>query len=180
MSAVEERLQRIEDRLELLELPARYSKAIDDRDIGAMRDLFCTDGVVYFADGVACEGIDALEEFWVEILSGYGMSIHIPHAQVVEQLAGDEATGWVLAHAELAVGDRYVVAAIRYEDEYRRVDGRWRFASRRLLFWYFTDADELAATIVSPDRKRFRTAPRPADLPESLGTYRAFRERVAR
>jgi hypothetical protein len=60
------------------------------------------------------------------------------------------------------------------------VDGRWRFASRRLLFWYFTDADELAATIVSPDRKRFRTAPRPADLPESLGTYRAFRERVAR
>lgn len=180
MNSLEDRLQRTEDRLELLELPARYSKAIDDRDIAAMRELFCDDGIVYFADGVACAGIEALEEFWVDILSGYGMSIHIPHAQVVERLEGDEAAGWVLAHAELAVGDRYVVAAIRYEDEYRRVDGRWRFASRRLLFWYFTDFEELAETIVSTDRKRFRTAPMPADLPEGLASYRAFVERVSR
>ena len=178
--ALEDRLQRVEDRLELLELPARYHRAIDDRDISELVALFTEDGRFVHTDGSGPVGRDAIERFYVDILGGYGMSVHIPHAQVIERLDGDEANGWVLAHAELAVDDRYVVVALRYEDEYRRVEGRWLFASRTLWFWYFTDSEDLAATVGSPNRKRFRGEPRPGDLPESLATYRDFVAEVSR
>ena len=172
---LDRRLRRIEDRLELLELPARYARAIDDRDIPALLDCFCVDGTFERIDGThSFTGHAALEAFWRDILGGYGMSIHIPHAQVVDRIEGDAASGWVMSHAELAVGEQFVVGAFRYHDDYRRVDGRWRFRRRRLAFWYFTDWTELADTIPSLDRQRFRTAARPADLPESLESYREF------
>jgi uncharacterized protein (TIGR02246 family) len=177
---VEAALTRLEDRLELLELPARYARAIDDRDIPALIDTFCEDGRFVRADGSGPVGRDALERHYVGILRGYGMSLHVPHAQVIERLDGDEATGWVLAHAELCADDRYVVAAMRYEDEYRRVDGRWRFSSRTTSFWYFTDWAELAETAVTADRTRFRLAPSAADLPEGLASYREFVAGAAR
>lgn len=173
-AALDDRLRRVEDRLELLELSGRYHQAIDDRDIPALVALFTADGKFVHTDGSGPVGRDAIERFYVDILGGYGMSVHIPHAQVIERLEGDDASGWVLAHAELSVGDTYVVVALRYEDEYRRVDGRWRFASRTLWFWYFADSQDLAQTVVSSNRKRFRSDPRPGDLPELLPTYRDF------
>jgi uncharacterized protein (TIGR02246 family) len=179
-AAFEERLRRVDDRIELLELPGRYHQAIDDRDIPALVALFTEDGRFVHTDGTGPIGRDEIEQFYLDILGGYGMSVHIPHAQVIERLAGDEASGWVLAHAELAVGDRYVVVALRYEDEYRRVEGRWRFASRTLWFWYFADSEELSETVVSPNRKRFRSDPRPGDLPELLPTYRDFVTRTSK
>ena len=49
--ALEDRLQRVEDRLELLELPARYHRAIDDRDISELVALFTEDGRFVHTDG---------------------------------------------------------------------------------------------------------------------------------
>jgi ketosteroid isomerase-like protein len=168
-------LQRLEDRLELLELPARYSRAIDDRDIPTLVALFCDDGAFVHANGGrSILGKEAIEAFYRDILGGYGMSIHIPHAQVVDSIDGDEARGWVLSHAELAVGDDYVVVALRYEDQYTRVEGRWRFKERKLSFWYFAKWNELGTVVPSEDRMRFRGEPRPADLPESLPTFGEF------
>jgi ketosteroid isomerase-like protein len=177
---IAERLQRVEDRLELRELPARYARAIDDRDIPALLACFCEDGTFERIDGEhSFTGHEELERFWRQILTGYGMSIHIPHAHVIDRLEGDEASGWVMSHAELAVGESFVVGAFRYHDDYRRVDGRWRFQRRRIAFWYFTDFTELAKAVPTLERQRFRTDPRPADLPESLATYADFVARGA-
>jgi uncharacterized protein (TIGR02246 family) len=172
---LERRMRRLEDRLELQELPARYARAIDDRDIPGLLECFCEDGTFARYDGSSSvTGHEAIERFYREILGGYGMSVHIPHVQVVETLDDDTASGWVLSHAELAAGDRFVVCAIRYHDDYRRDDGRWRFQRRRVAFWYFADWAELAEVVPSPDRQRFRTVPRAPDLPESLPSYADF------
>jgi uncharacterized protein (TIGR02246 family) len=170
-----QRLRRLEDRFELLELPARYSRSIDDRDIATLVDLFCEDGAFVHADGGRqIVGRQEIEDFYRRVLSGYGMSIHIPHAQVVNRIDGDEASGWVLAHAELAAGTEYVVVALRYEDDYRRVDGRWRFARRALSFWYFANWRDLADVVPDRDRLRAGGRSRLPDLPESLPTYLEF------
>ena len=171
----DERYQWFADRLELLELPARYARAIDDRDIPGLIDLFCEDGAFAHADGgLEIVGRQALEPFYREELAGYGMSIHVPHAQVVERLEGNVATGWVMSHAELAVDDKYVVAALRYSDDYRRVDGRWCFSRREISFWYFANWKELGSVIPQTNRRRFRNEPQVADLPESLPTFHEF------
>lgn len=171
----EDAIRRIYDRMELQELPARYARAIDDRDIGALLSLFCEDATFCHGDGsVAARGIEEIERFYRQILGGYSFSIHLPYAQVVERIDGDQAAGWVLGRAELAENGRLGVTAMRYEDEYQRVSGRWRFASRVNHFYYFAEFSELGQLAAETERVRFRGAPRAADLPEPLASYRSF------
>jgi hypothetical protein len=40
------------------------------------------------------------------------------------------------------VGDRWIVMAICYFDEYARVDGEWFFSRRRERHWYAADATQ--------------------------------------
>lgn len=162
-----ERIGHIEDRLEIQQLPGRYSRALDDRDMPGLLELFCPDAAVDAPDGTrVATGHAELERYYGDAIAAYGMSIHIPHAHVIERLEGDEAGGWVLGHAELAIGDRFGVAAMRYHDRYRRgADGRWRFAYRTNLFWYFTEWSRLGELATAPSRCSFRGEPRAADLP---------------
>ena len=169
------RVQEIEDRLELAELPARYARGLDDRNWPALRELFCTDAVFEHEGGsTRVAGRDAIERFYRETLAETALTLHIPHAQVVERLDGDEASGWVVSHAEMAAKDGYAVVANRYADTYRREDGRWRFARRSVGFWYFTTLDELAVALTTPERWTYPGPPRAAGLPETLKTYRRF------
>lgn len=165
----------VADRLELQELPARYSRAIDDRDIPGLLSLFTADATFAHGDGsIAVHGIEEIEQFYRNVLGTYSFSVHIPQAQVVERIEGDRASGWVLGRAELAEGGRFAVATMRYEDEYCRVAGRWRFARRLNHFYYFAEFSELGGLAAMAERVRFRGTPRVADLPERLASYRSF------
>jgi uncharacterized protein (TIGR02246 family) len=161
------RIQRIEDRLEILDLPARYSRAVDDRDLTALADLFCADARWEHGApaGGRAVGREAIVATFADILGTYGMTLHVPHMHVVERIEGDEANGWVAAHAEITPADRYVLVAVRYEDDYRREDGRWRFSRRELRFWYVTERASLSEVARDRDRVRFGPDPQPADLP---------------
>jgi hypothetical protein len=172
-----ERLQRLEDRTELRDLSARYCRALDDRDMPGLLELFCADaGFLHAIDGRGPVGHAELERFYSDVLAGYGFSVHVPHAQVVETLDGDDATGWVIGSAELAIGDRVVRTALRYDDRYRRIDGRWRFARRTTSFWYFADLDQLPTLGGTAERVHLASGRRIAELPETLDSYAAFQE----
>jgi hypothetical protein len=59
------------------------------------------------------------------------------HLQLDGQLTDD-----LYCRAEHEVGDRWIVMAIRYDDDYRRVDGEWLFERRREHHWYAADVTE--------------------------------------
>lgn len=173
------RLQRIEDRQALTDLVTRYCIAVDDRDLDAIIELFSSDARMGHADGSAGgSGHDGIHEYYEARLRGVGMCFHYPHAQLVEFASDDEATGVVLAHAEMSIGEQLIVGAIRYHDEYVRERGTWRFRERRLRFFYLMDSGELAEHHGDPERKRWPGPPETAELPDSLETYQAFRARV--
>ena len=166
------RLERLEDRMELLELPYRYARAVDDRDISVLADLFCASGTFRHADGsFEVEGRSSIFEFYKNKLANFGMSIHAPYGQVIQSQGEHDATGWVDAHAEFVENNAFVTVGLRYEDEYKKEEGVWRFASRTLWFWYFTEWENLAETVVQSDRRRVREPYRMADLPDRLSTY---------
>lgn len=177
MDAVQEnrkRIDRLEDRMELLELPFRYARAIDDRDMPVLANTFCENGVFRHADGTFdVLGRAAIAEFFTNKLAVYGMSIHSPHGQVIQQQSEDRAAGWVDSHAEFVENDVYVSVGLRYEDEYQKEENAWRFAVRTLWYWYFTDWSTLAETAIQTDRRRVHAPYRMADLPERLSTYSA-------
>jgi hypothetical protein len=133
-----ERLQRVEDTLEIQQLAIRYAMAVDERNIDAWLELFIPDVRV----GRGLIGREALRDFIIPQVRLFYRSIHQIVGHRLELISGERATGAVYCRAEHEVGDRWIVIAIRYDDEYRKVDGKWYFARRSDKHWYETDVLE--------------------------------------
>jgi hypothetical protein len=132
------RIQRVEDTLAIQQLAVRYGMAVDERDVDAWLELFVPDVRV----GQELVGREALRDFIVPQLRLFYRSVHQIVGHRIELLGDDRATGAVYCRAEHEVGDRWIVIAIRYDDEYRKIDGKWYFARRNDKHWY--EADLLA------------------------------------
>lgn len=135
------RLARIEAQLAIGQLPIRYALAIDQRDLDAWAELFVPDVDM----GRHGSGREVLREWIAPAVSQFYRSIHqiCGHRIALGQSGPAEepetATGQVYCRAEHEVGERWIVMAIRYDDEYRRVDGEWLFSRRRERHWYAAD-----------------------------------------
>lgn len=137
MSALEARLARIEARVELTELVARYCHRIDARDYAGAAELFSVEGTLSVPDGRVSHGRAAIERFLGGELDSYQSTYHYVHAQVLDVLDAATAAGIVDAHAEHAHDGTCLLAGIRYADRYVHDDGTWRFAGRDLQIRYF-------------------------------------------
>jgi hypothetical protein len=176
---LEQRIRRLEDRVEIGELVARYGLVMDDRDLANMPSLFTPDVTIRSADGVMnSRGRDTVVEMFRGRFAVLGPSNHFTHDRIVTFDDGgpDRATGLVLSHAEMNRRGGPMLAAIRYHDEYRRHEGRWKFASRLLSFFYYLPTDQYFDALGAGLAKRNRAydQPRAADWPESLPTWRQY------
>ncbi|MDE2968895.1 MAG: nuclear transport factor 2 family protein, partial [Chloroflexota bacterium] len=102
----------------------------------------------------------------------YGGTLHTPPAHVITLDGPDDAHGWATGHAEMGLQGEGWLAAFRYVDEYRRVDGAWRFARRELNTYYYLRMADLAEGLGGTMRRHYRGELRTADLPEELETYK--------
>jgi len=162
-----QRLARVEARLELHELLGRYALAVDDHDAGALADCFTEDGVFASPNSPATVGRDAVVDFFRVRFDRYGATLHVPLFQVLHELSEHGARGTVVARAELATADDTVVTVFRYEDHYARDSERWRFRRRDVRTLYAMPLRDLVAGGLSwPERKRWPgVAPSAAELP---------------
>jgi hypothetical protein len=134
------RLDRIESRLAIGQLPIRYAIAVDARDVDEWVSLFVPD-VQVGRDGA---GRDALRRQIEPLLRTFRRSVHQICGHRIDLDEGDvnRAAGAVYCRAEHEVDDRWIVMAICYFDSYRRVDDEWYFERRRERHWYATDIAE--------------------------------------
>jgi hypothetical protein len=134
-----------EDKLEIVELHARYNRAIDTGQAEAWADCFTQDGVfdarTRYAKGTA-ELIDFARFYHQE--PTFKGAVHW-NANIVIDGDGDEAD----VHADFALirsepsGGR-IMSTGSYASIVRKVDGEWRFALRKSTVG--SAADELLAT----------------------------------
>src|SRR5262245_32389151 len=164
---VAERLQRIEDILEIQQLPIRYAIAVDQRDVDSWLELFVPD-VSLGRHGV---GRDALRQMITPMLRSFYRSIHHITGHRIDLVDGTHATGSVYCRAEHEVSDRWIVIALRYDDEYRKVDGRWHFARRIDKHWYEADLVERPQQVGFNGWTEVPARPR---LPEASPSWAAF------
>ena len=130
------------DRLAIRELVAAYAHCADRRDAKGQMALFTEDThfVVYMnaKDPTPSRELHsraALGPVFDE-LNRYTTTQHFVGQSTILTLASDRATGeaYCMAH-HLTVegkGRRLMVAALRYFDTFRKIDGAWLFAERRL------------------------------------------------
>jgi 8-oxo-dGTP pyrophosphatase MutT (NUDIX family)/ketosteroid isomerase-like protein len=135
MPTVEERLDRLESVNEIKELTARYCYHVSRNEGDAVADLFTSDGVL---DGSTAgmgriEGRDALIAFYRPAVTEAEETLPFIQNHIID-VHGDDATGTCALEARFSRGGRSITVAGHYEDTYRRVDGRWLFAERKLFF----------------------------------------------
>lgn len=176
MEDLEHRIQRLEARIELSDLVAKYNVFVDDHDLESLADLYADDAVF---DGHALgrsEGRDAVMDYFRARYEDYGPSYHYTHTQTVDFRSADEASGLVTAHVELAYRGIAMRGAYRYDDDYVRERGTWRFRQRKVNFYYIMPMEDVPQRFEDPRRRRWPgTPPTIAELPESLATYQATR-----
>ena len=160
------RIERLEAREAIGQLPIRYALAVDGRDVAAWADLFVAD----VNCGRAGLGRAVLRGLIAPQLRTFYRSIHqiCGHRIVLDD--ADRAHGVVYCRAEHETGGRWIVMAIAYFDTYERRDGEWLFARRREKHWYAADWQERPAAPFTgwPEH------PAPPALPGDFAGWRDF------
>lgn len=139
MNALEARIDRLESLDAIRQLAAKYSLALDMRDMDAMVNLFEENVRV----GKDASGRQALRAYMDGTLRSpfTGTSHHIG-GHIIEFDDPDHAHGICYSKNEHETGDEWVIMQMMYADDYVRVDGRWHFARRLPLYWYATDLNK--------------------------------------
>lgn len=177
------RVRRLEDREEIRQLIARYGYVVDGRDIEGIPRLFTPAGRFRSRDGVIdATGRPAVVEAFHGRYAALTFSLHWTHDVIVEPDPADpdRATGIVGSHAEVCRNGTPMIAALRYDDVYRRHEGRWLFEDRLLSFVYYVPVDQYRQALGATDRMRAYAEPRAADLHESLPSWQDYARRFPR
>jgi hypothetical protein len=164
--SLERRIVRLEARAEIAELLSRYAFLLDDHEFDALGELFAPDAR-FGSPGSTHAGRDAIVANYRALGKVYPITLHEARGFVLDFLDGDHARGDVLGFSEQASGQHTVITSFRYTDEYVRLDGRWRFASRQVRTLYAMTHAELASGGLAWElRKRWpHRAPAAAELP---------------
>ncbi len=139
-SSLEQRLQKVEDELEIIRLRARYCHLLDDMQWDDFVDLFTEDGVFeglskvsghqeimrFFSQDVP----KVAEQFWHFCTNG------------TVQVDGDTATGRIsMEYISISNGVSYTSAG-HYDDVMVRENGVWKFKSRKITFYFYSPVSE--------------------------------------
>ena len=161
------RVTRIEAYQAIQQLPIRYALAVDGRDLDTWVGLFEPDVDM----GRHGRGRQVLRDYIEPHLRWFYRSIHQIVGHRIEIIDDDTAKGAVYCRAEHEVGDRWIVMAICYFDDYRRVDGEWFFARRAEKHWYAVDVLERPQAV---DFDSWERTAGPPTLPHAFPTWAAF------
>jgi len=138
------RIKVLEDIEEIKKLKARYLYYIDDREWDSVLDCFVEDAKTDYGPWGVYEGKKEIEKFFKEMFPpNYSLHHHVTHNPLIE-VDGDRARGrWNLDEAAtLKEGNKAIWISGRYDDEYVREGGSWKYKSVRVTFFYVTPYEE--------------------------------------
>ena len=138
------RIQVLEDIEALKTLKYRYADACDrGYDADALADLFTEDAIWDGGLFGRYEGREAIRQFFQGVSSDIVFAMHYMMNPIVE-VDGDQARGaWYLFQTcTFAEGEQAVWGAARYEEQYQRVDGQWKFRRLNLISSFWTPFNE--------------------------------------
>lgn len=171
------RLDRLESKEAIRELVTAYAVACDQQDMDWLMGLFTEDAEFGSANAtMVSQGRSAISDMFVKTFQIRGPSYHWTHdvTVTVDSNNPDAAKGLVYSHAETSPDKVHSIAAMRYEDDYRRENGAWRFHKRKISFLYYVPMAEYEGVLSQKQRVLMGGERYEADYPESLAAWQAF------
>jgi hypothetical protein len=134
---LEGKVHELTDREALRDLRYRYHECINEGKFADIVDLFTDDGELEFGPLGSAKGKQQIVAFFKRLgpgASGQGPNFSFVkqyiHNHVVE-IRGDRAKGFSYLEAKPVINGEAHLVAGRYNDEYVRVGGQWRFSSMK-------------------------------------------------
>ena len=126
--------QEISDRIEIQDLLARYTQAIDQRDWDALDQVFTPDAYIdYSAMGGESGGVSEIKEFLARVMPMFESTQHLLGSSVVD-IDGDTANARTICHNPMVLtgGDdpHLLVCGLWYRDKLVRTPAGWRISER--------------------------------------------------
>ncbi len=133
--SLEQKIQELTDREEIKELTARYCWHVQHSEGEAIARLFTDDGVLEGtqAEFKAVRGMPALLKFYGAITPAES-PVPFIHNHIIEIDGDNDSHGTCTIDARFTRKGESILGAGWYEDKYRRVNGKWRFAVRKISF----------------------------------------------
>ena len=133
MAELEQRITRLEDIEAIKQLKALYCEICDDmHNPDRIASVFAEDAIWESADFGKAQGHDAIRELFRGFQKMFSFSQHnIMNPRI--EVNGDRATGiWYImgpwTHSE---NNREIWMPARYDDDYVKIDGEWKYQHLR-------------------------------------------------
>lgn len=134
----------LEDIEEIKRLKARYCAYCDDEfDADRIASLFTEDAVWDGGMRGKAEGREAIRSFFSLAPEGLSFARHMVMNPVI-QVEGDtaKASWYLLECCTYVLGNQAVWGAVRYDEEYLRVDGEWKIKRLRVTSFFGTPFEQ--------------------------------------
>ena len=141
LARVEAQLQELQDREAIRELRYRYHEYVNQGRWSEIPNLFIEDGELdfgYLGKGRGRERLTRLFQAAPQLLPFVKQFIH----NHTIELQGERGTGTSYLEAKSVSGGKAYVVAGRYDDQYVRQDGEWRFARMDFTPYFTVPFDE--------------------------------------
>jgi ketosteroid isomerase-like protein len=128
-------LQEISDRIEIQELLADYSHAIDHRDWDALDDVFTPDALIDYSEmGGSVGDLQKTKAFLAEAMANFASFQHMVATSKII-FDGDTAHGRTICHNPMVIdmgnGQTHVFfCGLWYRDTFVRTPSGWRIKER--------------------------------------------------
>jgi ketosteroid isomerase-like protein len=137
-------LQEISDRLEIQDLLARYSDAIDRHDLDSLDPLFTEDAVIDYSEFGGPRGtLATVKAFLAEVLPLHAGHYHLVGSTIVD-LDGDTAAVRSICHNPMVLHgsedrQQLYLCGLWYRDKMVRTPAGWRIRERyeeKCFLWF--------------------------------------------
>ena len=139
-AALEKRMTRLEDIEAIKQLKARYSHICDDmHNPDAIASVFAEDGIWESPDFGKAQGPAEIRELFRNFQKKFSASQHNMMNPIIT-VNGDRATGiWYIMGYWDQTDDRKIWMALRYDDDYIKINGEWKYQHLRAVLRMLED-----------------------------------------
>jgi len=135
MAALEQRITRLEDIEAIKQLKARYCEICDDlHNPDRIASVFAEDAIWESEAFGKAQGHTEIQALFQKFRDMFSFSQHNIMNPIIE-VNGDRATAmwYIMGPWTLTEGDKETWMALRYDDDYVKVDGEWKYQHLRVV-----------------------------------------------
>lgn len=138
-----QRIQEQEDVEAIKRLKAHYCLYVDTHNPDGVADLFIDDAVWDGGRVGRFEGREAIRSFLRNLPQFLSFALHYVMNPIIE-VHGEKATGqwYLLEPCTMAESNQAVWGTARYEEQYVKVRGEWKFKEVKLIPVFWTPFDQ--------------------------------------